>query len=331
MSNTSQSQENLPTPTTKSGALKHALLQQTDWAAVSLARPLEIRFASAEERERFGKRRKLTDSDRKRLSVDHGASTLPGFFKSRKTGLGGPEHSIGQIKVHINGQHAGSHLDDNEVSATLPSSHSMLLDHEGFMSPFSSNLEAPQKPPQEKLWNCGTCRLSLPPSHSRTPLRKQEPPATIEGHGIEPSSSFDLFLAQALGSRRENSINQPPHHSQVKPIRNRSPVNSYQHGYHSPLGNPPHFTIGDQLLAEQLQPNVTPYLLQQSFHEPACSPQATFTPSPTILLADVPGPSLYPILQICLAGCPVHGHLCTQAVLWLLGAANLKDQQFMRS
>ncbi|KAF3390658.1 hypothetical protein F1880_009377 [Penicillium rolfsii] len=61
--------------------LKRRLLQDPDWAAVSAARPLEFAFTPAQEAEHFGKRRRLTETERKHLLGTHGNHTTLAFPK----------------------------------------------------------------------------------------------------------------------------------------------------------------------------------------------------------------------------------------------------------
>ncbi|KAJ5288802.1 hypothetical protein N7478_001832 [Penicillium angulare] len=274
----------------KPGVLKHALLQQTDWANLSLARPLDINFASTEERERFGKRRKLTDSDRQRLSLDNATRTLPGYFPCHKIGVDSSQQDIGHIQVHINGQPAGSHprdKGDNQAPNTLPSSHPMLLDDEGVISPFQSSLPGSQKLPQLTPWNLASYRLSLPPSHNRAPLRMQEPQPTTKDDMIETSNSLDTRLSQNLDSA-ENYMKDSMHHTQMEPIQSPSPASPYRNTHNSPLENHHHSTLGGQLFAKQLQLNITPFSCQQSPRDSSRSPYGISAPSPTLILANAP-------------------------------------------
>ncbi|KAJ5116159.1 hypothetical protein N7456_000507 [Penicillium angulare] len=277
-------------PPTKPGVLKHALLQQADWANLSLARPLDINFASAEERERFGKRRKLTDSDRQRLSLDNATRTLPGYSQCHKTGIDSSRQEIGHIQVHINGQPAGSHSrdqGDNETPNILPSSHSMLLDDEEGISPFPSGLSISQRAPQVNSWNIASCRLSLPPSHNRAPLRMQEPQPTAKNDMIESSNALDISPSQDLDSA-ENFMNDSIYRTQMKPLESTSPATPYQNRYASPLGNSHHFTPDDQLFPGNLQFNITPFSYQQPPRHSSRSSYGISAPSPTLILTNAP-------------------------------------------
>jgi hypothetical protein len=92
--------------------LKRQLLQDPDWAAVSAARPLEVRFASAQEAERFGKRRRLTETDRKRLSATHVNQRTPAFPKSDDWREN--ENALDRIQIKITGQPGSQHLQNGQ-------------------------------------------------------------------------------------------------------------------------------------------------------------------------------------------------------------------------
>lgn len=98
--------------------MKRRLLQEPDWAAVSAARPLEIAFTSAHEAEHFGKRRKLTETDRKRLSATYGNQTTLAFSKSHywKDRV----NPLDQIQIKITGQPGSQHPQNSQGIHTPP-------------------------------------------------------------------------------------------------------------------------------------------------------------------------------------------------------------------
>ncbi|KAJ5404745.1 hypothetical protein N7465_006029 [Penicillium sp. CMV-2018d] len=114
--------------------VKRQLLKEPDWAAVSVTRPLELAFTSVEEVERFGKRRKLNDKDRKRLVAANNGST---FFERHKPSRRGRNSSSvidtieEDIQFEINGRPVAQSNDSSGVAMNSMSSQSMLLDHEG--------------------------------------------------------------------------------------------------------------------------------------------------------------------------------------------------------
>ncbi|KAE8143206.1 hypothetical protein BDV38DRAFT_277232 [Aspergillus pseudotamarii] len=116
--------------------IKRQLLAKTDWAAVSAARPLKMTFPPLEELAQFGKRRKLTEADRRRLDkpdnqVSRGEGPLfrRGFRKNETLSEIG---TIDGLEITINGKKTGV----DQVPAfedTQPSNRSsqpMLLDRE---------------------------------------------------------------------------------------------------------------------------------------------------------------------------------------------------------
>ncbi|KAE8167247.1 hypothetical protein BDV40DRAFT_295831 [Aspergillus tamarii] len=116
--------------------IKCQLLSKTDWAAVSAARPLKITFPPLEELAQFGKRRKLTEADRRRLDkpdnqVSRGEGPLfrRGFRKNETVSEIG---TIDGLEITINGKKAG--VDQvpafEDTRQSNRSSQPMLLDRE---------------------------------------------------------------------------------------------------------------------------------------------------------------------------------------------------------
>ncbi|KAJ5588076.1 hypothetical protein N7537_010754 [Penicillium hordei] len=115
--------------------VKHQLLKEPDWAAVSATRPLELAFTSVEEVERFGKRRKLNDKDRKRMvAANNNGST---FFERPKPSRRGRNSSSvidaieEDIQFELNGRPVAQSNDSSGMAMNSMSSQSMLLGHEG--------------------------------------------------------------------------------------------------------------------------------------------------------------------------------------------------------
>ncbi|KAB8217231.1 hypothetical protein BDV33DRAFT_142051 [Aspergillus novoparasiticus] len=117
-------------------SIKHQLLAKTDWAAISAARPLKMTFPPLEEVAQFGKRRKLTEADRRRLDksdnqVFRGEGPLfrYGFRKNETLSEIG---TIDGLEIRINGKNAG--VDQvpafEDIQQSNLSSQSMLLDRE---------------------------------------------------------------------------------------------------------------------------------------------------------------------------------------------------------
>ncbi|KAJ5797510.1 uncharacterized protein N7503_006806, partial [Penicillium pulvis] len=184
-------------PNDRLGVLKRRLLQQPDWAAVSVARPLEIEFPSMEEVGQVARRRKLTDVDRKRLSA-HGDLTLPEFYKRRLPSS--ESFGLGQVKIRIDGRLAGSPSPSDDTQAlptNNPSSYSMLLDSE---PPALFQADNPGSSPVFS-WKLSSGRLSLQPSHNRAPPRLEEPDIPINTHMVEHSDPADYTPLRDVASK----------------------------------------------------------------------------------------------------------------------------------
>lgn len=256
--------------------MKRRLLQQPDWAAVAVARPLEIKFASVEEVGRVAKRRKLTDLDRKRLSA-HGNLTLPESFISHKRRLPSSESiGLGQVKIRIDGRLAGSPSDNTHALPTNnPSSYSILLDSEPplFFQP-DSQASSPVLP-----WTIPPAQLSLQPSYNGAPTRLEEPeflPKTpaAEHFGLTGYSSHQTVTSKVSS----------PYRSRVETDRGTSIASFSKNTADLPLPRR-HFTIDDQLLEGQTRFTITsessPRLQPRSSRSPRQAP----SPSPTLIMA----------------------------------------------
>ncbi|KAJ5749332.1 uncharacterized protein N7511_011028 [Penicillium nucicola] len=115
--------------------IRHKLLKEPDWAAVSATRPLELSFTTTEEVERFGKRRRLNDNDRRRaVAAKSNGST---FFEMPKCPWRERQPSsiidtVEDIHIEINRRPVDLHANNNSgLGMSSLSSQSMLLDHEG--------------------------------------------------------------------------------------------------------------------------------------------------------------------------------------------------------
>jgi hypothetical protein len=114
---------------------KRQLLKEPDWGAVSATRPLELAFTTVEEVERFGKRRRLNDNDRRRLvAAKDNRSTffeLPKYPR-RERHPSSIIDTVEDIQIQINGRPVGTHVNNSSGAGMCSlSSQSMLLDHEG--------------------------------------------------------------------------------------------------------------------------------------------------------------------------------------------------------
>lgn len=223
---------------------KHRFLQVPDWAAVSVSRPLDIKFAPAEEFERFGKRRKLNDADRKRLSVAAG-STIPGLLQSRRRARElSATSSLDRIQIHIDGQPAGLH--STVGPELMPSSHSsssMLLGHSTpvALNPSFNAHQQINHQGQDPWRKFGDFGPSLDPSANipRAPSTIPETMVLQETSFVTPPRiATRSIVSRDLNSHRRIRLDRHGRHTDFTP----APTDS---------NRPRHFIIDDQVLAEQ--------------------------------------------------------------------------------
>ena len=97
-----------------------------------MTRPLELAFTSTEEIERFGKRRRLSDMDRKRISdTSSPFREIPSYRRRNSSSV---IETIENIQIEINGRPVMRSHDSSGAINSL-SSQSMLLDHEKSITP----------------------------------------------------------------------------------------------------------------------------------------------------------------------------------------------------
>ncbi|KAJ9295596.1 hypothetical protein DTO271G3_6052 [Paecilomyces variotii] len=115
--------------------LKQKLLQKNDWVTVSVTRPLKMSYVPAEEREKVGRRRKITDDDRQRQKAPAQRVISPEFYTRKRRKLAQEGSKTGtprDINITIN-----SYRPDMapmpmaaKIQHSQESSESMLLDRE---------------------------------------------------------------------------------------------------------------------------------------------------------------------------------------------------------
>ena len=267
--------------------IKHQLLKEPDWAAISAARPLEIIFPSVEETKRFGKRRKLTDKDRERLSAAHVARPLTGLYQicqgGRKASLE-EDTSLDSIKIRINGRLAGLHSDPSErLMTNHSSSQTMLLDYQDPLDSHSladdgevGTLEDPRK-------HINAC-LSVQSGHSRAPA----------GLEIPEISHDDTHLLNYSGSVKHTSAQPPdpglflasdsPHHTCGRSDQKATQSSVHRDAVESSLCSKRRFTIDEQLLDEQMSLALNPVSIRRPSREHSCGLEGTPAPSPTLVV-----------------------------------------------
>ncbi|OQE15276.1 hypothetical protein PENSTE_c029G03782 [Penicillium steckii] len=229
----------------------HRFLQSSDWAAVSLSCPLDIKFTPAEEVEQFGKRRKLNEADHKRLSTQAGRITQ-GLFQSRiNARRRSPERdtsSLNRIQIHIDGRLACPHPDSDVSPEIIPSrgsSQSMLPGHHvAAMNPSPSAQACEQKKSRDQWQNIG--------AYNPSPNKLTEVPRT-------PSTIPETVILQNAQFVTPSRVaaHPPPFHTLNHPI-----VSSCRYARHTntlptptnPL--PRHLTVDEAVLSEQIYPNI---------------------------------------------------------------------------
>lgn len=240
--------------------VKRQLLQDPDWATVSAARPLEITFTPAEEIEQFGKRRKLNDHDRKRLSAAHGHRSLSGLATLCRNDrdASSKEAGLDQIKIRIDGRPAGLHSSGQGKSTNLSSSQSMLLDHETSLVPDPSARNSERcRPGYERVAKSSqpTLRKFLA-SICRTPASEVTEPLDDVVSGTP---------------RMEKLSTRSPRPSE----RNSNRIGSQHLFAADQLLQAQHFTIDDQVLTER-----TRQATALNYRALSCSPATTLVASP---------------------------------------------------
>jgi hypothetical protein len=259
--------------------LKRRLLQQPDWAAVSVARPLQFRFASVKEIGQFARRRKLTDLDQKRLSMK-GNPTLPEGLKRRLPFS--EDIGLGHVKIRIDGQLVGSPSDDTRVlNNDNLSSFSMLLDSEPPML-FQPEVQGSSPVPP---WNVSSGGPSLQPSHDHAPLRREEPDIPTKTLEAEYSDPAGCDVLRPVASNIEIS-NGSPYRSRVEIDRGTTMANYPGNTAGSTLPRR-RFTIDDQLLEERMRLDTELVSPPQLHPRPSWSLRQAASPSPTLFMAGV--------------------------------------------
>jgi hypothetical protein len=226
---------------------KHRFLQIPDWAAVSLSRPLNIKFTPVEEFERFGKRRKLNDVDRQRLSTADGR-LIPALFRSRRNARQFSSErdafASDQIQIQIDGQPTDLHQQSNispEITPSHRSSQSIILGQSIPAVPHSSSHYHQQVKPKT-VWQ----GLSSLRSGFDCPANASRAPSTIpETIILQDDMEFTTPSGVTSRDRQFHNINSQ-HTKSTQRIRQTltppRPTNP---------NLPRHFAIDDQVLTEQ--------------------------------------------------------------------------------
>lgn len=230
-----------PSPAPKTNHLegiKRKLLQKCDWAAISTTRPLSVAFAPVEETERFGKRRRLNDHDRRRLNAHGpGADLTLAQSDQGRTNCTLLNVDAGEVHIRINGRSTG--LQSTDSQGNNGSSQSMLFDREESALPGreKGTIHTDRLLPRSNP-NSFQSHKTLP-SFPRRAALVQLP----DNHqSVQTSHKFvdDSDTRHQLVDEKNEATG-----SQSSTIGRSGSVSSILRGHR-------HFTIDDQCLAEQM-------------------------------------------------------------------------------
>lgn len=160
---------------------------------MSASRPLEPSFASVQEIKQFGKRRKLNDTDRRRLAVHPDHQSLPRLFGSCRTERLAPrqENCLGGLEIQINGCPVGMPTNGIPEMTVHHVSPSRGLDREDLST--SNPLYSSPETIRDNPWKLTSNRLSLHPI--------QNPPAVGTGTAIDSHFPGQESFHCAVGKR----------------------------------------------------------------------------------------------------------------------------------
>lgn len=228
---------------------KHRFLQNPDWAAVSLSRPLSIKFAPVEEVERFGKRRRLNDADRQRLSTAYGRP-IPALFHSRRKAqrLSSERdvYSSGQIQIQIDGQPTGLHLQSNIISEITPSHHSSesIMLGQSISAPPHSSAHTHQQVKVKSPWQ-GLDGLRSSLDYPANASRASRAPSTIPETIILQDATFTSPSGISIRDRSFHNMNSQNAGSTQRNRQTLTPPGATNPSLPRP------FTIDGQVLTKQ--------------------------------------------------------------------------------
>ncbi|KAI9040705.1 uncharacterized protein KD926_007786 [Aspergillus affinis] len=224
-------------PVSRLDSIKHQLLNTRDWAAVAVSKPLEVAFTRTEEIERFGKRRKLTDADRRRLAdAENIVSRIERPF--RKTwgdkDTASEMRTIKNLNIRINGRKVPAESLPSESSSLQAneSSQSMLLGHESACSEKPETVDLPCfRNGEGSAFNQGPEELGIP---DQSPLCLRN---SVDTGPRSPSGILDV-VASISADEEVSAVEQMSSHNN----QNDSSAHECQ-----ALVNRRRFTIDDQV------------------------------------------------------------------------------------
>ena len=265
-------------------SLRRQLLQDPDWGALSAARPLEMSFASAEEIARFGKRRRLNDTDRKRLAVqDH--QPLPGRFQTCWPGrpdVSPQEDHLDGIKIEINGRPVGGHSHESEDMAKDNTSPRSIPPDHGDTTTLHVSDQRPAQLSTGSPWGKSPSRLSLRPSYSQlpsdmltkpSPYRRAKNPES-SGHQTSHASLDSCITTSPTHLGRELSARSLSHDTLPYPTDDFPEMG-------------PRVATDDKIPADQTERGTIFGSSQKPDYAPSRGAEEVFVASPTVVLPHV--------------------------------------------
>ncbi|RJE21132.1 hypothetical protein PHISCL_06537 [Aspergillus sclerotialis] len=283
------------------GRIKRQLLDKSDWAVVSASRPLQMTFTPIEELERFGKRRRLTEADKKRLTNYYGSLQAPELImgRARRRDDTPSQAANDDVDIRINGIRAGESpaRRNGNITSNYTSSQPMLLDRNSTspenyprtQEPYTWDDRKPTTKPSlllstsSKLSSSRLASMQSRSTPDELPIlntRQHNTQILTDSHILQHSPhiiqdstqmSFDSFIPQQEDFPESHSPSNSPNHTpqQDPPIRR--------------------FTIDDQYLAEQEGLlNISPTTIPETknMHTHTVSPTELLQPrSPTLSIS----------------------------------------------
>ncbi|KAI9934363.1 hypothetical protein ASPWEDRAFT_181493 [Aspergillus wentii DTO 134E9] len=239
---------------TRLDCIKQQLLETSDWAGLAATRPLKMAFTSATELEGFGKRRKLTEADRRRLASSSSRSVLPpeiGLFrgKHRDYASSGIE-TVEDIDIRINGLRPGARSVNGSQSLSRDngSSQPMLFDSEESIRLNESSAKESCGGNYKSGTKLASSQLLLTSDRGSSPLDCPKPISQASPSRIE--SLISRYISQGHNADGDQYSKE---HIEVPSSLSRS-----SSIYYPPEAVRKRFTIDDQALEElQKQNNPT--------------------------------------------------------------------------
>lgn len=186
--------------------VRRGLLRRSDWVGISAKRPVRIQFESVEDREKIGRRRRKTQTDRRRRQPAHLRQvfqpSLDNRFWKRGDRNGHSDLDTADISIRVGEilhqspqtwtSHGPNKTTDMSHDHDRQSSESMLLDREATYTARSSSEQCHSG---SSPFN-DVSSLMLPPSTTRRTLQSTR----SQGQGSAPAFQSSPYLRRQYGS-----------------------------------------------------------------------------------------------------------------------------------